>query len=51
MPVILLADVMFGPIIYIIEYLPYILLALVVLAVAMTGFLIGFLWYKNRKRR
>lgn len=47
----LLADVMFGPVIYIIEYLPYILLALLLLAVALTGFLVGYCVFKHKKAK
>ena len=47
----LLADVMFGPVVFLIEYLPYILLGLLLLTVALTGFLVGFLYYKNKKHR
>ena len=45
----LFADVMFGPVIYIIEYLPLILLILVLLSVVMTGFIVGFLYFRYKK--
>ena len=47
----LLADVMFGPVVYIIEYLPYILLALILLTVVLTVGLIAFLYIMYKKRR
>lgn len=45
----ILADVMFGPVAFLIEYLPWILLALVVLSLALTGLVIGFLYCKYKK--
>lgn len=47
----LLADVMFGPVVFLIEYLPYILLGLLLLTVALTGGLIGYLYFRNKKRK
>ena len=47
----LLADVMFGPVVFLIEYLPYILLGLLLLTVALTVFLVGWLYFRNKKRR
>ena len=47
----LLADVMFGPVVYIIEYLPYILLALILLTVVLTAGLVAFLYFAYKKRR
>ena len=45
----LFADVMFGPVAFLIEYLPWILLTLVAIALALTGLLIGFLYRKYKK--
>lgn len=46
----LFADVMFGPVVYLIEYLPVILLVLVCLALLMTAALIAVLIHLKKRR-
>ena len=46
----LFADVMFGPVHYILAYLPQIMLALVLLVLVMTAVLVGLLIYLKKRK-